>query len=520
MINRSISRFGFSLCILSVLCASVVRVGTRNSPLRHRGHRGRTENSIHSDVLLRGLVVAILLTAFFAQINTTGEAQVIITSTSATTSATQNSSLVRYLDPVNGLTADQAVAYALAHNGELLAARSEIDAARAMVRQAALRSNPSVEFERKEQLGGSDNTSMISGMLPLELGGRRRARILLAQKELEVKEQLLADRERLLAADVRARFGIALADMLKLGFTEDLLASTDRGYRLVAAKVREGRTPPLEENMVLVEVNRIRSTRETNEGKVEIALLDLRNAMGMRPEEPLRLRGDFDHLIDPLPTLVIATEEALRTRPDVQAARANEELASAQINQAQAQGRLDASLTGRYERMDFSFPQQGINRAGQLVPIQGVFNSVSAGIRLELPLRNKNQGAIAAAVAGTEAARRRREFTELRVRSEVATAFRRYERAARAMEIYRVGVREQASSNLNVIWQTYELGSKTLLDYIAEQRRYIELENGYIDTLLETYLARVDMLRAAAEPKLIALANVGVDAAGKNVEVK
>ena len=170
--------------------------------------------------------------------------------------------------------------------------------------------------------------------------------------------------------------------------------------------------------------------------------------------------------------------------------------------------------------MDFRFPQQGINRAGQLVPIQGVFNSVSAGVRLELPLRNKNQGAIAAAVAGTEAATRRREFAELTVRSEVATAFRRYERAARAMEIYRVGVREQASSNLNVIWQTYELGSKTLLDYIAEQRRYIELENGYIDTLLETYLARVDILRAAAEPRLIALASVGVAAAGKNVEVK
>ena len=205
-----------------------------------------------------------------------------------------------------------------------------------MVSQAALRSNPSLEFERKEQLGGGDNTSMISGMLPLELGGRRQARILVAQKELELKEQLLANSERLLAADVRAKFGIALAEMLKLGFTEDLLASTDRGYRLVAAKVKEGRTPPLEENMVLVEVNRIRSARETSEGKVEIALLDLRNVMGMKPEEPLRLRGDFDHLIDPLPLPAVATEDALRTRPDVLAARANEGLAAAQIDQARA----------------------------------------------------------------------------------------------------------------------------------------------------------------------------------------
>ena len=424
------------------------------------------------------------------------------------TSQPAGASLPRYFDPANGMTADQAVIYALSHNAELLAARSEVEAARALVRQAALRPNPSVEFERKEQLGGSDNTSMVAGMWPLELGGRRSARVLVAQKELEVKERLLADRERLLAAEVRNKFGAALAETLKLGFTEDLINTTDRGFRLVAAKVKEGRTAPLEENMLLVEVNRIRSMRETNEGKVEVALLELRNLIGMKPEEPMRLRGDFDHLISTLPTVGTATAEALRTRPDIQAARATEELASARIEQARAEGRLNASLTGKYERMDFSFPQQGVNMAGQLVPIQGVFHSVSAGIRLDIPVRNKNQGVIAAAIAENDAAKRRREFAELTVRNEVATAFARYQRAARASEIYRVGVREQASSNLDVIRQTYELGSKTLLDYIAEQRRFIDLETGYIDAVLETYLARVEIQRAASEPRLIALTEV------------
>ena len=424
------------------------------------------------------------------------------------TSQPAGASLPRYFDPANGMTADQAVIYALSHNAELLAARSEVEAARALVRQAVLRPNPSVEFERKEQLGGSDNTSMVAGMWPLELGGRRSARVLVAQKELEVKERLLADRERLLAAEVRNKFGAALAETLKLGFTEDLITTTDRGFRLVAAKVKEGRTAPLEENMLLVEVNRIRSMRERNEGKVEVALLELRNLIGMKPEEPMRLRGDFDHLISTLPTVGTATAEALRTRPDIQAARATEELASARIEQARAEGRLNASLTGKYERMDFSFPQQGVNMAGQLVPIQGVFHSVSAGIRLDIPVRNKNQGVIAAAIAENDAAKRRREFAELTVRNEVATAFARYQRAARASEIYRVGVREQASSNLDVIRQTYELGSKTLLDYIAEQRRFIDLETGYIDAVLETYLARVEIQRAASEPRLIALTEV------------
>jgi outer membrane protein TolC len=87
-------------------------------------------------------------------------------------------SLPRYFDPANGTTADQAVIYALSHNVELLAARSEVEASRALVRQAALRPNPSVEFERKEQLGGSDNTSMVAGEWPLELGGRKSARVL------------------------------------------------------------------------------------------------------------------------------------------------------------------------------------------------------------------------------------------------------------------------------------------------------------------------------------------------------
>jgi cobalt-zinc-cadmium efflux system outer membrane protein len=71
------------------------------------------------------------------------------------------------------------------------------------------------------------------------------------------------------------------------------------------------------------------------------------------------------------------------------------------------------------------------------------------------------------------------------------------------MEIFRVGVRDQANANLEVVRQTYDLGAKTLLDYIGEERRYIELENGYIDALLDTYKARVEIERAVASPVVV-----------------
>ena len=413
------------------------------------------------------------------------------------------SSLSRFYDPTAGLSADEAVAYALAHNGELAAFRSEIEAARGLVQQASLRANPQLDVEHKEQLNGSDNDTMVGASLPLELGGRRSARVLVAQRELELKQSLLADRERLLAAEVRAKFGEALGELLKLGFTEDLLTTTDRGYRLVAARVSEGSTAPLEQNMVLVEVNRIRSMRESGEGKVEVEMLELRNLMGMHPEEPLRLRGDLDHLIEPGPSVGVAKEIALRERPDLKAARMLEDLAEARIAQARSQGRVDASLTGKYELMNSGFPQQGFNSNGELVPIQGRFHSLAVGVTLDLPVRNKNEGAIAAAVAEKTAATQRREFAELTVQREVASALARYQSAARAAEIYRVGVQGQANANLDVIRQTYELGSKTLLDVIAEQRRFIETQTGYIEALVNTYQARVEIERATSSPTLI-----------------
>jgi cobalt-zinc-cadmium efflux system outer membrane protein len=415
-------------------------------------------------------------------------------------SLSPSAAVARYADPQAGLRVDQAVAYALEHNGELLAARKEIDAASALVRQAALRANPKVDASVSKTITGTDNNIAVNGMLPLELGGRRPARIRVAERELEMRQQDVANRERMLAADVRAKFGEALAAILKLGFDEDLIATSQRGYNLVAARVTEGGTAPLEQNMILVELNRLRSIRETAEGKTQIEMLELRNLIGMTPEEPLRLRGDFNDIITPLPQLADATERALAERPDLRLAKAAESFAEARIEEARSEGRLDASLIAGYQRMDFSFPLNGINDAGQLRPIRSTFHYFTVGVSLDLPVRNKNQGAIEAALAESQAAKHRREFLELTVRREVASAYAQYKSTARAAEIFRVGVKDQANANLDVVRQTYELGSKTLIDYLGEQRRFIDLQNGYIDALLDTFKARVEVERAVSSP--------------------
>lgn len=408
----------------------------------------------------------------------------------------------RFLDPVDGKSVDELVAMALAENGDLAAMRKEADAAEALIRQAGLRPNPSVEVGGTRQTNGPDNSRMVQAALPLELFGRRGARLKVAAREAEIRRSAVAEKERLLAGEVRAKFGESLALVLKLRFTAELLNAATDNLNLVAATVREGRRAPLEQNMEIVEVNRLRAMFEMSIGKTEVAMFELRNLVGLDPKEPLRLRGDFEDLLADLPTIEEASANALRDRPDLNGARLVEAFAEAKIEQARVESKPDAEAMVGYQRMQSGFPLQGFDRSGNLRPIENTMQFFTFGVRFTLPVRNRNQGMIAAAIAEREAAASRREFGELTIRREVSSAYAMYRSAARAMEIYRVGVRDQAAANLAVVRQSYELGSRTLLDYIAEQRRFIEIESSYIDARLETYMARVEIMKAASMREL------------------
>ena len=96
--------------------------------------------------------------------------------------------VARYFDPLQGVSSNDLIRRALATNGELLAARLDIERARARLRQAGLRPNPTIDFEQTTgRLTGSagERETTIGLAVPLELGGKRQRRIELAQAELQ-----------------------------------------------------------------------------------------------------------------------------------------------------------------------------------------------------------------------------------------------------------------------------------------------------------------------------------------------
>jgi len=394
------------------------------------------------------------------------------------------------------VTVDELVARALTDSPDLRAARAEIDAAVGRLQQAGLRPNPMLELGGQKALS-PDNNVMIGLTVPLDLNGRKEGRVGVAERELQMKRAQVRDRERRLAADVRTKAGELLAARRGLAVTDDLLTVNRDALRLVQHRVSQGATPPLEESLMLVEVNRLDATRQMLASRVDIVALQLKALAGMAPDAPLALRGDLAPS-EPLPITYEAVRQALTARPDLEAARADVAMGAAKIRKERAEGRWDASVNVGYQRQDFGFDLNGITSTGGTRPIQDVFHYFGAGVSIMLPVRNRNQGNIAAASAEAQAAERRLQFAELTVRQEVAAALAQYEAARRSLEIYERGVRDIATRNLSVVRQTYALGRGTLLDVIAEQRRYIDIENGYTDALRQVYDARVEIDRVTA----------------------
>ena len=274
---------------------------------------------------------------------------------------TTGPSAARYMAEQTGMTLEAAISRALEHEPSLRAVRADVAVAQGLRQQAALRPNPTLAFEHREEPGGTDNQTTISVEWPLDLF-RKDGRVLTADRELEVTQFAASDRARVLAADVRMQYGATVAAVRDLVIAGDLVAAVRRQFELLRARVQEGATRPLERDLLDVELQRLETERLLAGGRADAAVVELKRLLGMSPEEPLFLRDSLESLVrGPQPAVAgpATTPTPVAQRPDVLEAETRVKLAEARVEQARREGRVDVSLFGAYMRMDAGFPQQG-----------------------------------------------------------------------------------------------------------------------------------------------------------------
>ncbi len=423
----------------------------------------------------------------------------------ATTSLAQEkqSPPARAGEGAHAVSVDQMVELALSRNAQLLAARQRLAEAEGLLRQSGLRPNPAVDVSvaNGDALNSPGEREVSFGYShTFELGGKRGHRMNVARQGIELARSEIANRERLLTADVRIRYAGVLAAIRNLQNADELIRLTEQSFSLAKARTEAGEAAPLEQGLLQVEMNRISSDRLMFASQVERFLLEAKLLAGLPLDQDLQLSDSWERRTE-LPEPQKAVETALSRRPDLATARVQEQLADAELQLERSSVTPDIVARGGYSHVQSRFDQFGFSQpGGHLVPLGDKDNLITGGISILLPLANRNQGNIEAAIARQRAARLERESLERIVRQEVLAASSRLAAARQALQLFNAGVIGQSQENLRVVRGAYDLGELRLLDVINEQRRLIETQRAYTELLRDAFVATVELERAIGAP--------------------
>ncbi len=389
---------------------------------------------------------------------------------------------------------------ALESNPEIRAEEADLDIASGQQVQAGLRPNPGLEVELDtdfERWATADRGIAVGYSHTFERGGKREERVAVADLGYQVSAAQLADGRRNLASRLTSLFLQVLVANREIAAQQRLLDVAAEFEQIVAERVRVGEDPALSLNQARVEESRLAAELGLLQSRRRAFLTEMHEAIGLAAKTIPDVVGEI--VVRELPqSLDQLTSQALTLRPDLRAARSEVEQNRAEMALLKAESVSDVVGFVRYSYDRFAFDVNGFNASGQLVPIEDSSHGVSLGINFDLPVHNRNQGNLAAALARIRSQEFRVSALEASVRRKVETAFERYRAARDSLQSLETDVLEQANVTLDALGKAYRLGELPFSEVLAEQRRVIDYELTYNEVMKEYASAAVELADAAA----------------------
>ncbi|HTY77958.1 MAG TPA: TolC family protein [Candidatus Bathyarchaeia archaeon] len=386
--------------------------------------------------------------------------------------------------PIARLTLAEAVSLANAVNPSVRAKEFELQAVGANEITAGLRPNPTATF-LAEQFG-SGNVAVtqytFSVGQPIELGGKRQRRIDSAKAQTRVTGHELTDLRRQIVFQVKKSFTDILVARAAVTLAEQNLAMLDELERVHRSRAEKGDISGLE--LLRIEVERFAFERDAADARqaLRTAMIALRTAIGQE-----RVAEEFDAVGDlAFPEVTRTRSElfrmALDARPDLQAAQAAREKASADINLAKANAWWDVTPQIEYQRI-------------------GPDNTIGFGFALPIKLFDRNQGEIARARAEAQRLEAAREALLTQALAEVDSALATVTAERQKATLLRDTYLPKVKQARETIEYAYQRGGVSLLDFLDAQRTYREKSLEYLRSLA-SYRTAVYVLEAAVGGRL------------------
>ncbi len=373
-----------------------------------------------------------------------------------------------------GVSLREAVQTALDNSPELSAARQEVEATLGSRIQAGVLPNPTLTTEI-EDLRRENRTTTILFNQPIELGGKRRARIAAAERATDLARVQFEGRQADLKADVRAAFFAALISQERVQLAQRSLELARTGSVAAANRVTAGKVSPVEETKAKVAEAGVRLELIQAKGELK-ANLQLLQTLMARPTGIARVDGNA--LAMPNLLQLDLVEQQLPNAPALRQSRLSVQRLTALAELEQAKRIPDVVVTAGGVRDGST----GRNRA-------------VVGISIPIPVFDMNRGNIVEALRRLDKAQDELRAFELRLRADVVAARQRYETAGAEVETLEREILPGAQTAFEAATQGFELGKFSFLEVLDAQRTLLQARAQYLRALAEAHRSISDLDR-------------------------
>lgn len=277
-------------------------------------------------------------------------------------------------------------------------------------------------------------------------------RALTAQRLVEIRQEM---------ADVTARTASTAGELQNIG-------QADQPDRLSAE---------IEAERALLNVTLARNAQE--QVWREIAAFVNQPGLGPRP-----LEGDLEMV--PMVAADVALARILSESPAVRASEALVVRNGVLVQRARIENVPDITLRG-----GLHYNRELLENAGGRVVPAGVQGSFQASV--QLPIFNRNQGAIAAAEAEAALAGREADRVRLALQQKFAGEFRHYQDSIAALTRYREALIPKARQAFEMYTGNFRQMSAPYPQLLASQRNYVQLQDEYLGALLGAWESSIEI---------------------------
>lgn len=388
--------------------------------------------------------------------------------------------------PVAGplLTLDEAVREAGGSAPAAEAAAAGVEAARAARAVAGLRPNPALGVDVENFVGtgpyngvnGADVTASVN--IPLELGGKRQARIAVA--DALSRRAILA--EAITKADIRLQvtelYVAAAAAEARVAIADDQLRIATETARVAGVRVQAGRASPLEQERA--EVGRLTAEAGAAEARrlADAARINLARRVGRADTGPLDMA-----VLNAPPAPAIGPPRQTPAAGTLALAAADADFAAADAGVRLARSQRVPNLT----------VGPGIRRLEATNDVAAVFS-----VSLPLPLFNNGRASVDQANAERRRADAQRRVTALDVEQDITNAEVAAANAAWTARNSSGPALSAAMEAARIARIGYREGKFGQLDLLDAERTLAEMRTASIEALSTYQLAKARLERLTA----------------------